>query len=429
MTHKKILLLMIPLVSALAATLFNLTDPRYLLVILAGLLGLYLVFETPIDFLYIMMGCIFLPYSMAISGVRVASADFIIALCLITWLIKSLLLRKPIYIAHFFLFIIIFLLTLLISIFSAIDMRNSIKEILQFIQLTLCYIFVFSNIIKSTKQIKILLAISVYSAFILASFAVVYFLMGNIQGVYNLGFHKNALGSLMALSFPIAMMHSRMNRSAYNFLIMLTIAGGLGVSLSRGAWLGAATGILLMEVFYHKKDLVKNLAIAITCILFAFSVMPSQFKDSAVSSHTLSQRQEQWEIAKTGFQRSPLTGIGYANFLNLSKSISTYRAHDDPHNIALRIAAELGIVGLASFTLLFGAIYYYCFTTIKQEKDPQLRWYEIGLWASLIAYLIHGMFDVFWVRGTGSYFWIFVSIIVLLKERRNTLQEDHYEPA
>jgi O-antigen ligase len=386
MNHKKILLLIVPFISAIAAVLFNLTDPRYLILIMGGLLGFYLVLEMPANFLYIMMACIFLPYSVMIGGVFVASSDFIIALCLGTWLIKSLLLKKPIYLPRFYLFIIVFLLSLIVSIFSAIDMRNSIKEILQYIQLTLCYILVFSNIIKSTKQIKLLLAIGVYCAFILASFAAIYFLMGNVQGVYNLGFHKNALGSLMALSFPIALMHSRTNRSAYNFIVMLTIAGGLGVSLSRGAWLGSAIGILLMEFLYHKKDLAKNLIIVGVCILFAFSVMPTQFKESAVSSHTLSQREEQCNIAKAGFRRSPITGIGYANFLNLSKTFISYHAHDDPHNIALRIAAETGTIGLAAFALLFGAIYYYCFKTIQAEKDPQLRWYEIGLWASLIAY-------------------------------------------
>ena len=68
-------------------------------------------------------------------------------------------------------------------------------------------------------------------------------------------------------------------------------------------------------------------------------------------------------------------------------------------------------------------IYRTCYQAIKREGDLQMKWWLTGLWASLIAYLVHGMFDVFWVRGTGSYFWIFVSLVVLLKEKREQLQE------
>lgn len=422
----KKLLLLIPLISALAAALANITNPLNLILIVAGILTFYIVSEATASLLNIIIVCIFIPYFVVIQGLHITSSDFIMFICFIVWLFKALVLRKNIYIPKFYIFLGLFLASLLISLFSAINMATGIKEILQFIQMTITYTMVINNLITSTDQIKTILRLSVYSAFVIATFAIMYFLMGNVQGLYNLGFHKNAIGSLMALSFPIALINSRTRPSMYNFIIMLVIGGGLGVSLSRGAWVGAFCGVMLMEILYHKKDLLRNILASVILILFAFSVMPTQFKESAVSSHTLTFRQEQWEIAKIGFRRHPWTGVGYANFSTLSQTLSQYRPHEDPHNVAFRFAAELGIVGLAAFTILFIVIYYYCYAVIKKETDQELRWFEIGLWASLIAYLIHGMFDIFWVRGTGSYFWIFVSLIILLKEQRPKLKENTY---
>lgn len=210
--------------------------------------------------------------------------------------------------------------------------------------------------------------------------------------------------------------------------MMVIIAGGLGVSLSRGAWLGAATGVMIMEMIYHRRHLLQNFVIVAIGILFVFSVMPHQFKSSATSTHTLDIRKEQWDIARYGFIKNPITGIGYANFLELSSSFDKARQHDDPHNIVMRFAAEIGIIGLLAFFTLFTAIYYYAAKTINSElADKELRWFEIGIFASLIAYLIHGMFDVFWVRGTGSFFWILVSIMVLLHERKDYLEANKNE--
>jgi O-antigen ligase len=400
--------------------------------IIMGSALLLVIFFTSIKYpellLYLMIIAIFLPFSIKIGLIRLALSDILALLAFTTWSFKALMLRKDIYIPRFFIFTTIFLISTILSIYSTLNITNSLKEIAQFLQFTFIYIITINNVINNNNLIKNLLKTAVYSAFVIASLAIMYFLMGNVDGLYNLGFHKNALGSLMALSFPLALMNSRNYKSLNHFIMMVIIAGGLGVSLSRGAWLGAATGVMIMEMIYHRRHLLQNFVIVAIGILFVFSVMPHQFKSSATSTHTLDIRKEQWDIARYGFIKNPITGIGYANFLELSSSFDKARQHDDPHNIVMRFAAEIGIIGLLAFFTLFTAIYYYAAKTINSElADKELRWFEIGIFASLIAYLIHGMFDVFWVRGTGSFFWILVSIMVLLHERKDYLEANKNE--
>ncbi len=417
---KKLRIIFVFLLALVAAVAINYTQYNNPVLLPAvAVLAVYLLLRYRGLAYYIMILAIFIPNYAMIGPFRIAGSDATVLLIFIFWLLSSILNKKKIKFPNFYVFILIFLMALVASLSAALKMDNAIKEIGQYLFFTTIYLIVIYNNITSKILIKNLLRTAVYGAFVLAVFAVLYFLMGNINGLYNLGFHKNALGGLMALSFPLAFMNSRANPSLYHFFMMATIGGALVVSLSRGAWFGAALGVLIVELLYYRRDLLRNLALAFLALSVAIIVMPSTFVQSAASLHTLDFRKEQWEISKKGFLESPLTGIGYANFLELSKKHVEYEyyQHEDPHNIAFRIAAETGIIGLICFFVLFAAIYAYCFKTIKQEADAELRWYEIGMFASLIAYLGHGFFDVFWVRGTGSYFWLLVSFIVLLKER------------
>lgn len=417
---KNLKIILFFLLALLAAILINYTEYNNpVLIPIVGILGVYLLLSYRWLAYYIMILTVFIPNYAVIGPFRIAGSDATVLLIFVFWLLASVVNKKKIKIPSFYVFTLIFLMALIASLSGALNMENSIKEIGQYLFFTTVYLFVIYNNLTSKHLIKNLLRAAVYGAFILAVFAVLYFLMGNVNGLYNLGFHKNALGGLMALSFPLAFMNARANPSLHHFFIMATIGGALVVSLSRGAWFGAAAGVLIVELLYYRRDLLRNVGLAALSLVFATLMMPSVFVQSAASSHTLNIRKEQWEISKKGFLQNPLTGIGYANFLELSRENVEYEyfQHEDPHNIVFRIAAETGLIGLICFFVLFATLYSYCFKTIKQESEKEMRWYKIGIFAALIAYLGHGLFDVFWVRGTGSYFWILVSLMVLLKEQ------------
>ncbi len=425
--NKKFWFIFLLIVASLILAWFvNYLPDRSVIIILGEVTFVYLLLIKTEYLYYVMMAVTFLPFYAVFGGYHVNIVDTLITACFLVWLVKALMLKWPIRFPRFFLYTIIFLMGIIPSVYAALNVDTSVKEILQYIQLSLLYIIVFFNGIKGVKQIKNMLRIILYSCAVLATFAIIYYLMGSVAALYALGFHKNAMGSFMAICFPLAMINSRKSRTFYDFLVLALISGGLIVSLSRGAWVGAFSSVLITEFIYDKKNFLRNVVIFGLVLFAALLVMPSQFKQQATQSKTINFRKEQWHIAQAGFAQHPLLGVGYGNFLYLSMKMVKvdYERHFDPHNIVLRLAAETGIFGLLGFFILFINIYRYCFQTIGRETDPDLRLWEIGMLGSLIAYLGHGLFDVFWVRGTGSLFWIILSFIVLLTERRKNLKED-----
>lgn len=363
---------------------------------------------------------VFVPLTVQIGPVLLALVDFLLLGILGAWLIRALFLRQTIRIPQFYFFVGIFLIGISTSLFSAIDTRNSLKEIVQFLQLSILFTVLLYNNIKQEKTISILLSAVVFGASILALCATYLFIKHGPEGVYALGFHKNALGSFMAVSLPLAIAQFRQRTSWWRFLLMVCVTCGLLASYSRGAWVGAFTGLVTVEMLFQKRNLLWLVFLG-AVILLLYPAIPPKITSKVTNKHTLEMRQEQWAIAESGFNRHILTGVGYANFLLLSQEHNVLHQHEDPHNIFLRLAAETGLIGLGTFIVLFSGIYFYCYQIIKKERVLRLQIWERGLFASLIAYLVHGMFDVFWVRGTGSLFWILVGIVIVLYERRQEL--------
>jgi O-antigen ligase len=314
----------------------------------------------------------------------------------------------------------IFLIGVIASLFSAIDVGNSIKEIIQFLQLSILFTVLLYNNIKQEKTINAILSGIVFGASVLALSATYLFFKHGPEGVYALGFHKNALGSFMAVSLPLAIAQFRQRPKLWRLVLIICVAAGLIASYSRGAWVGAFSGLVMVESLYQKRNLIWVIIFG-AVILLLYPLIPTKLTRIVADPHTLELREEQWSIAESGFNRHILTGVGYANFLLLSQERNILHQHEDPHNILLRLAAETGLTGLTAFIILFAGIYGYCYQAVKQEQDLRLQFWERGIFASLVAYLVHGMFDVFWVRGTGSLFWILVGIIVVLYERRREL--------
>jgi hypothetical protein len=100
---------------------------------------------------------VFIPRSFAVGPILLAIVDFIALPATLFLIIKHMLLRQQLCIPRFWGVLAVFLLGLICSLFTTLNMFNSIKEILQYLQLSLLFTFLIYNVIRSESRIQAML--------------------------------------------------------------------------------------------------------------------------------------------------------------------------------------------------------------------------------------------------------------------------------
>ena len=123
-----------------------------------------------------------------------------------------------------------------------------------------------------------------------------------------------------------------------------------GVSLvsigSRGPVLAVAVGAaawLLLRGVWRGRTIVSLVLLSVAMVLGVNHA--SEWARTRIFVYQDPAREDLWLTAKTVFLESPLTGIGWGNFTEVSWT-------DYPHNLFLEVAAELGLLGLLGYCAL-----------------------------------------------------------------------------
>lgn len=228
--------------------------------------------------------------------------------------------------------------------------------------------------------------------------------------VWALVFHfplgKNGTGDLIASTLQVAIIlllatESRNTRRKFLLiaaLILLTI--GLVFSLSRGSWLGALSGIIVIFVLRREfKSLFRLLLLLIPIALVCWMTLPQDLKSYSTSvsagRYNIEARYLSVDFAKGYFEKSPLYGTGVG-----------LRKEYDATNIVWMVLAETGVAGLFGFALIHFAFYRMVWVTQKRllVTDPLHPLLCVGA-ALVLARLMHGMVDHYWTRGVLMTAW------------------------
>ncbi len=164
--------------------------------------------------------------------------------------------------------------------------------------------------------------------------------------------HPNLLGAFFALTLPwLLWRFNQLSRRADLLLIALSLAALL-FSFSRAAWLAAVVGILLYYALTRFKSEARALILggllSVTLLLFFF------YSGAVNDPFSLSRRGELNGLALQMVHASPLTGVGFGNFILRMDdfgAVSGYTRFLQPvHNLFLLVASELGLPGLIFFS-------------------------------------------------------------------------------
>ena len=215
---------------------------------------------------------------------------------------------------------------------------------------------------------------------------------------YILGLHKNGVGASMACAFVVAVelwfaARSRGQRLRMSAITVL-LAAGLLLSLSRGAWLGAGLGVLLIVTMRRQFKLFVGIVLVVAPVLaILWQTLPEDARTTAGSldagRENIRLRYESVAKAKAWFLESPVYGLGVG-----------LRKRYDATNIIMLKLAETGVLGLAAFLsmhLVFFAMLWSAQRGLSRT-DPVFSALAIG--GALVLYKFgHGLVDHYWSRG------------------------------
>ena len=221
---------------------------------------------------------------------------------------------------------------------------------------------------------------------------------------YVLGIHKNGVGGSMSVAFLVCLelwFSERPGWRKWALAGALTaIAGGLLITLSRGSWMGALCGTLLIFAMRRQWAVMGRALIFMLPVLFvAWNALPSEQREYATSFDekrgNIEARYDNIAFMQANFNQNPLLGVGVG-----------LRKQSDATNLVLMTLAETGVLGLLTLTAIHVAFFSMVWRTQARlgRGDPLFSLVAIG-GALILSRLAHGMVDHYWARGPTMMGW------------------------
>lgn len=349
-------------------------------------------FRPDLAFLLIFMTAPFV-WDLGLGPVKMALSEVSLVLALPVLMFRRLLGGRPGARSPLKWPVAAYFLVCVVSVVLNGEWQSSITSMVQMFVYMVVAVYVFSTCLRTPADVTYAL-----HGFLLANAFLAVIVIAT-RSSYILGLHKNGVGSQLAFAVVIGTelwlqrLGTRRSRFWFSCLFGL-LAVGLVISLSRGAWMGAAAGIFIILGLRGRFKLLLRLAIVlIPVIIAAWLIVPEASKEYAtdlrLESHNVKARLVSIDFAMTFFHESPIYGVG----VGLRK---TY----DATNLVISTLAETGVLGLGAFLMIFVTFGWIVFTTRRRiaASDPMFSMLAIGA-ALMACKFLHGCVDHYWSRG------------------------------
>ena len=202
---------------------------------------------------------------------------------------------------------------------------------------------------------------------------------------------------------------------------------GIGLSLSRGAWLGISAAIVAMIMVSGKRGFFVGF---VGMLVFGFFLaaggmgytppaihdrydqLVSQLhffdsRDVPVTPENFAavERMAHWQTGIAMFESDPVLGIGVGNFNDryrdfyVNPRFSASRGH--AHNYYIHAAAETGLVGLTTYLVLLVTVAFTCIRASRSAPSSLGRALGIGAVGVTAAVMVHNVVEDLHVLNLG----------------------------
>ncbi|MDQ2850022.1 MAG: O-antigen ligase family protein [Actinomycetota bacterium] len=240
---------------------------------------------------------------------------------------------------------------------------------------------------------------------------------GRLQGLFS---QPNELGGFCALTLPIAIIAARYAHSTLRRLALtvsaLTITGALALSLSRGAFLGAFVGLVMIVVLLPdaRKAMTRIVLAVVVAAVAAAALLPQSDAVLGILTTRLQsitsgaaapydERPQIWAEALRLADRHPLLGIGPGEYQTKTLTPGS-RLYANPvehaHNLVLTVLAEQGFIGVVALVAMGAALVLTAARLMTRSRNlsgptaTTIRWTTAAPLAALAATAAHGLIDM-----------------------------------
>lgn len=352
------------------------------------------------------------------------------------------------------------------SLFFAVDLGEGVAEVIKWIELPVILLVVPAML--THWQARWLTAALVVGAAIQASLGLYQFIyrigpeyfvvMGRFMRASGVFAQPNPYGGFLGLALPVTLSLALwawsgfVQQSAERWrnavlgvfytVATLLIGAGLLASWSRGAWLGAVAGALVVLVLRSRRAAVVSALVALLLIslllLGAFSAslapqplverladLPAYFGLTDVLTQPVTdenfsvvERIAHWVAAQRMWEISPWFGIGAGNYAVVYPAVRLPRWEDalgHAHNIYLNVLGETGLLGLTAYLALWsGALIWVWQQAHHAGKGAEGRWQAavaIGVVGMVVHLSVHNVVDNLFVRGMVVYVGLWLALV------------------
>jgi O-antigen ligase len=237
------------------------------------------------------------------------------------------------------------------------------------------------------------------------------------------GIHKNNMGQNLATGLVVWIcLWMDSNRGWWSRVTvpaMLVTLLGLFITLSRGAWVGAIVGLIVIALLNRRfVFLVRVLAVLVPIVALMWIYLPNDSKQYAAGldsrmNRNIEARFISRDIALAAFKQNPVIGVG----VSLRKQM-------DATNLVFVTLGESGIAGFVSFFAIQVTYIVLIIRLVKSTPRTDPRFFLLVVSPTLMAVrLTHGQFDHYWVRGATTMAWVSVGVVLSIaaEEKRRLL--------
>jgi polysaccharide biosynthesis protein PslJ len=240
------------------------------------------------------------------------------------------------------------------------------------------------------------LRLYVATAFVYAVTAVVDTVTSGFEPAYPFGTQKNGAGFFIAAAIIMTLRAPGVLALGTQWMVPLRVVlfAGLVATQSRSA--SIAVGVVL--VFLTLRGRVR---FSFVPVLGVMGIVAMVWLSRDVVSrddqfNSLNSRLSTYEIALEVWQVEPVFGAGLRYWRDPQLGAG------EPHNFALSALGESGVVGLVAVVALNGAF----LITLRRRPDELAACAK----ALIVARLVVGLADVYWVAGPGTISWLVVGL-------------------
>jgi O-antigen ligase len=330
----------------------------------------------------------------------------------------------------------------LFSVDYAQDRPSAIKESLKWLELLLALVIV-TDLAREVRAARWIIGAMLVAGASEAAYGAIQFVTGSGPGAFELQGALRAFGHFdqpnpfagyLTTILPLAVLMAlcRANPVPFRWLSFAAVgllAVGIGLSQSRGAWLGAAVATVCLLLAWSRATRrllipctlvgVFTLALAVSGVLPAsivdrlaqtvdyFGVFDVRTVDVTSENWAIVERMAHWQAGWYMFLDHPWLGVGAGNYAQAYPTyfVGSWReALGHAHNYYLNILAELGVVGCALLLLLVGLAFRRLGSAlVRSESQQDSVWRAVlaGVFGGLVVFSVHNMFDSLFVHSVN----------------------------